>query len=197
MPVKKTATPTMPAAAPVSTPAVEKKVAAPAAAPVPPPPAPVSAPEPASPVTEAPAEVDSFALLEEKVQLLATLLKDVQAQLKQAKKQHEAFRRTKERLDNKRKNAKNAPNGFAKPTKISDELCEFLGAVKNSEKARTDVTKAIHKYVQEKSLSDPTNKRIILAHKDPVLKKLLGVTDKDSVTYFNLRRYLKRHFLKA
>ena len=186
----------------VTTPAPEKKAAAPTpaaapvAAPVAPATAPVAAPTPA-PEAAAPVEVDHFALLEEKLALLMAAVKEVQVQLKEAKKQNVTLRRTKERIDNKRKNAKTAPNGFAKPTKISDELCEFLGTAKNSEKARTDVTKAIHKYVQEKSLSDPTNKRIILAHKDPVLKKLLGVTDKDSVTYFNLQRFLKRHFIKT
>ena len=200
MPVKKTTTPV---AAASSTPAAAPapvKPAAPAKAAPAPAPAPVSAPAPASPVPESEAAVevvDPFTVLEEKLALLAAALKEVQAQLKVAKKQNDAYRRTQDRINNKRKNAKSAPNGFAKPTKISDELCEFLKAPKNSEKARTDVTKAIHSYVQEKKLSDPTNKRIILAHKDETLKKLLGVTDKDSVTYFNLQRFLKKHFLKA
>lgn len=199
MPVKKTATPVpTTSAAPVATPAAAPAKAAPvkpvAAS------APAAVPAPASPApvpTEAVEVVDPFTVLEEKLSLLAAALKEVQAQLKVAKKQNDAYRRTQDRINNKRKNAKSAPNGFAKPTKISDELCEFLKAPKNTEKARTDVTKAIHSYVQEKKLSDPTNKRIILAHKDETLKKLLGVTDKDSVTYFNLQRYLKKHFLKA
>lgn len=194
MPVKKTATPV-----PTTSVAAPTK-AAPAAAPAPvkpvPPPAAAPAPVPTEAV-EAVEVVDPFTVLEEKLSLLAAALKEVQAQLKVAKKQNDAYRRTQDRINNKRKNAKSAPNGFAKPTKISDELCEFLKAPKNTEKARTDVTKAIHSYVQEKKLSDPTNKRIILAHKDETLKKLLGVTDKDSVTYFNLQRYLKKHFLKA
>ena len=206
MPVKKTTSPAAAASTPVaaSAPAPVKPAAAPApakAASAPAPaPVPVSAPAPASPVPESEAAVevvDPFTVLEEKLALLAAALKEVQAQLKVAKKQNDAYRRTQDRINNKRKNAKSAPNGFAKPTKISDELCEFLKAPKNSEKARTDVTKAIHTYVQEKKLSDPTNKRIILAHKDETLKKLLGVTDKDSVTYFNLQRFLKKHFLKA
>lgn len=181
MPVKKA-----PVTAPAA-PAPEKKVEV----------APTAAPSSPPAETEAPVEVDQFAVLEEKVSLLVQALKEVQAQLKVAKKQNDGLRRTQERIKNKRNNAKKAPNGFAKPTKISDELCDFLKTAKNSEKARTDVTKAIHAYVQEKNLSDPTNKRIILAHKDAVLKKLLGVTDKDNVTYFNLQRYLKRHFLKT
>lgn len=157
---------------------------------------------PAAPVTEPAVEsVDDatspLTVLEEKLALLLTTLKEAQAQVKVVKKDIDRLRRISDRVERKRANARTTPNGFAKPTQISPELCEFLGVAKNTEKARTDVTREIHKYVQSKNLSDPSNKRIILAHKDAVLKKLLGVTDKDSVTYFNLQRYLKRHFVKA
>jgi hypothetical protein len=194
MPAKKatpvTAAVSVPAAAPVKE---EKPVkAAPAPTPV------AAAPVEAAPVeTVAEDTTSPLSVLEEKLSLLLTTLKEAQLQVKLVKKDLDRLRRVSDRVERKRANARTTPNGFAKPTQISPELCEFLGVAKNTEKARTDVTREIHKYVQSKDLSDPKNKRIILAHKDPVLKKLLGVTDKDEVTYFNLQRYLKRHFVKA
>lgn len=161
-------------------------------------PAPVAPPPPVESVVESAEDaVSPLTVLEEKLALLVSTLKEAQAQVKLVKKDIDRLRRISDRVERKRANARTTPNGFAKPTQISEELCSFLGVPKNTEKARTDVTREIHKYVQTHNLSDPTNKRIILAAKDPVLKKLLGVTDKDSVTYFNLQRYLKRHFVKG
>ena len=119
------------------------------------------------------------------------------AQVKIVKKDNDRLRRISERVERKRANARTTPNGFAKPTKISDELCSFLGVPSGTEKARTDVTREIHKFVKENNLSDEKNKRIILAHKNPTLKKLLNCTEKDEISYFNLQRYLKHHFIKS
>jgi chromatin remodeling complex protein RSC6 len=54
------------------------------------------------------------------------------------------------------------------------------------------VTKAITTYVKEKNLKD---KHTIKP--DTKLKALLGVAAEDTLTYFNLQRYLNRHYLKT
>ena len=152
------------------------------------------------PVVEEPAPVTTetpLVVLEAKLALLTAALKDVMAQVKIVKKDNDRLRRISERVERKRANARTTPNGFAKPTKISDELCSFLGVPSGTEKARTDVTREIHKFVKENNLSDEKNKRIILAHKNPTLKKLLNCTEKDEISYFNLQRYLKHHFIKS
>jgi chromatin remodeling complex protein RSC6 len=95
----------------------------------------------------------------------------------------------------KRKTGNRAPSGFVKPTKISVELAKFLGKPKGTEMARTQVTREINGYIRAHSLQDPTNGRRILA--DGKLKKLLKLTDKDELTYFNLQRYMSPHFAKA
>ena len=95
----------------------------------------------------------------------------------------------------KRKTGNRAPSGFVKPTKISTELAKFLGKPKGTEMARTQVTREINGYIRQHSLQDPTNGRRILA--DTKLKKLLKLTDKDELTYFNLQRYMSPHFAKA
>ena len=102
----------------------------------------------------------------------------------------------------KKKNQKGrAKSGFVKPTKITNELADFLGLPHGTEIARTDVTKQITQYVRDNKLQDKANGRRINA--DAKLKKLLNydekkVTDeKQLLSYFNLQRYLTVHFAKA
>ena len=190
MPAKKIVpAPTASVAAPVaaSTPAKATKAAAAAPAVVTPVVPPVAATEES---TESP-----FTALEDKMSQLVSVLKEAQAQLKVVKKEFDRLKKTADKVERKRANARSTPNGFAKPTKISDELCVFLGVPKGTEKSRTEVTREINKYVKAKNLSDPANKRII--RPDATLKKLLNSTDKDEVTYFNLQKFLKHHFVKA
>lgn len=90
---------------------------------------------------------------------------------------------------------KRAPSGFAKPTGLSAELCEFLGVPADTQLARTDVTKQITTYVKEHNLQNPENKKIIVP--DTKLGGLLNVPNGETLTYFNLQRYMKVHFQKA
>ena len=95
----------------------------------------------------------------------------------------------------KKKKKKRNPSGFAKPSKISKELCIFLGKNPGTEMARTEVTKIITTYIKEKQLQNPKNKRIILP--DKKLGNLLKVKKQDKLTYFNLQKYMKIHFPKS
>jgi upstream activation factor subunit UAF30 len=99
---------------------------------------------------------------------------------------------------NARKNKKKgnrAPSGFVKPTKITVELADFLGREHGTLMARTEVTKQMTEYIRTHSLQDKKNGRVILP--DAKLRKLLKLTDKDSLTYFNLQKYMSPHFEKA
>jgi upstream activation factor subunit UAF30 len=84
-----------------------------------------------------------------------------------------------------------APSIFERPTKVTDELCVFLGKPKGTLMSRSEVTKAVNNYVKEKELK---NKHDIKP--DAPLKKLLAIGDADPLTYFNLQRYLNRHYVK-
>jgi chromatin remodeling complex protein RSC6 len=86
------------------------------------------------------------------------------------------------------------PSGFAKPSKISDTLCEFLGKDTGTEVARTEVTQHIIDYIKMHDLQYPENRKIIKP--DKKLKELLCVEDNEEVTYFNLQRYMNKHFPK-
>ena len=84
------------------------------------------------------------------------------------------------------------PSGFAKPGKVSDELATFLGLGKDELIARTEVTKRITKYCQERNLQKEEDKRTI--HADKSLKDLLRLKKGDELTFFNLQKYMKVHY---
>jgi chromatin remodeling complex protein RSC6 len=87
-----------------------------------------------------------------------------------------------------------APSGFAKPAPISKELCAFLDVAEGSELARTSVTKALNAYIKSHNLQDENNKRTI--NPDKALMQLLKLKPDESITYFNLQKYMKAHFPK-
>lgn len=95
----------------------------------------------------------------------------------------------------KRKQTNRQPSGFVKPTRISTELCSFLGKPEGTEMARTQVTREITSYIRANKLQDPENGRNINA--DSKLKKLLKLSKGDKLTYFNLQKFMSPHFAKA
>lgn len=149
-----------------------------------------------APVVEAPAAETSSPLvdLSSKITALSATVKDVQTALKVLVKEYERMKKLVEKTERKRANARTQPSGFAKPTKISDEMCDFLEVPRGTELSRTDVTRKINAYVKQHNLNKADNKRIILP--DPKLKKILGSGDEE-VSFFVLQRYIKNHFIKA
>lgn len=136
---------------------------------------------------------DFSAKLQLLVGILSTLKNDykslekvVTRELKNAKKASSKKRRI---------NANRKPSGFIKPTRISDELAEFLGKTIGTEMARTEVSKEINSYIHSNGLQDKSNGRKI--NPDLRLTKLLKLSKEDELTYFNLQRYMKHHFIKA
>jgi len=97
---------------------------------------------------------------------------------------------TSTRVDNIRR-----PSGFIQPIRISNELAKFIGKPVGTEISRTDVSRLINRYIQTNKLQDPQNGRII--NPDSKLRSLLNLGKDDEVTYFNLQRYMKHHFLDS
>ena len=86
------------------------------------------------------------------------------------------------------------PSGFAKPSKVTKELCEFMNKAEGSEIARTEVTRALVAYIKENKLENTSNSKIISP--DNKLKILLGLHDNQELTYFNIQKYMNKHFVK-
>jgi chromatin remodeling complex protein RSC6 len=119
------------------------------------------------------------------------------SQIKGVEKQ--VYRKMKQ-LDKEVKKNKNKgnrqPSGFAKPTKISSELCKFMALPEGSEMARTEVTKYIIQYVKDNQLQNPNDAKLIKPNTE--LKSLLNLNESDGdLTYFNIQRFMNKHFVKA
>jgi upstream activation factor subunit UAF30 len=86
-----------------------------------------------------------------------------------------------------------APSGFCKPTKISKELCEFIGKNEGTEISRVEVSRSLNDYIRKNKLQDIHQGRKIVP--DEKLKILLDIKHGEELTYFNLQRYLSKHFI--
>ena len=131
-----------------------------------------------------------FTLSELKTQI-TTIQNNVRGIEKNVKKELRAL----ERKLNKNKNkGSRKPSGFAVPSSISKELCTFMNLNEGVKIARTEVTQYIINYIKQKELQDKSNGRKIKP--DKALKGLLNMKKKDELTYFNLQKYMNKHFVK-
>lgn len=124
-----------------------------------------------------------------KVQItaLSNQLKGLEKTVKKEIKQH------KKEVTKKMSKGNRKPSGFAAASPISNDLCDFMGKDHGSEIARTEVTKFICSYIRENSLTTTENNRVIKP--DDKLHVLLGTDESTQVTYFNIQRYMNRHFI--
>lgn len=130
--------------------------------------------------------------LTDKISFVQLEMKSIQQTLKLLVKEYEKQKKVIAKVQKKRENAKKSPSGFAKPCKISKELCVFIGVPEGTEKSRTDITRFINAYVKEKNLNNPENRREFFP--DEKLRAILNVTKDDKVTYFVLQRLIAHHF---
>lgn len=186
------------AAPPAPKPKQEKKAAAPPPTPAPTPaPAPAAA-DPASPAPEeeeVPAALKLVSEAQEIVAAAASSIKDLTALLKTLQKENQRLVKASKKKNRKRQNGgENAkPGGFAKPTKVSDEMCDFLKIERGIELPRHQVTKRLSEYIRANNLQLDSNRRIILP--DAKLRKLLKLDDSvKEMAYAQMQTHIKPHF---
>ena len=124
-------------------------------------------------------------------QQITMLQNQVRGLEKHVNKQMKSLQREAKKNKNK---GNRKPSGFAVPTKITDELCLFMGRPSGTKVARTEVTQYIIEYIREKGLQKANNRKFI--DPDTKLTDLLDVKKGDEVTYFNIQRYMNKHFVK-
>jgi chromatin remodeling complex protein RSC6 len=197
----------VPASAPVAEKKAAKKPKAAAAAPVVETPvvAPVVETPAVAPVAETPAAdttVDTNAKLAEfgsKINQVSTLLAAMKADYKSLEKSIARDLKNASKSKKSKKSAVPNPNrqlsGFVKPSVVSDDLLAFVGKEKGTMMSRVEVSKEITAYIEKNGLKDKDNGRQI--NPDAKLTKLLQIGAGEVLTYFNLQRYLKIHFVKT
>ena len=124
---------------------------------------------------------------------ISTLQQHVKTVEKNVKKEFKNIKKDKKK--DKPKN-KRAPSGFAKPTKVTKELCEFMDKPEGSEIARTEVTKVLVAYIKSNKLleqGDDLKNKIV---PDQKLMNLLGIKNDElnGLTYFSIQKYMNKHF---
>lgn len=186
-------------------PAAEKKARKPkaavveAAAPVV---APVVTPVVEVAAAESEAVVDTSSKLAEfgaKINQVGTLLASIKADYKALEKSIAKDLKNASKSKKSKKSSVPNPNrqasGFVKPSAVSEELLKFFGKEAGTMMSRVEVSKEITAYIEKNSLKDKDNGRQI--NPDAKLTKLLKVNEGEVLTYFNLQRYLKIHFIKT
>jgi upstream activation factor subunit UAF30 len=127
---------------------------------------------------------------------LITLKKGVEIAVNEVKNVKKQYNKILSKQQKKKKtNTEHKPHGFAIPSKVSNELCVFMGREPESFIARTEVTKRLTEYIAEKKLQNPENKKQIIP--DLILSNLLGEEAKDVLlTHFTIQKFMNRHFEK-
>jgi chromatin remodeling complex protein RSC6 len=125
-------------------------------------------------------------------QNIKTLEKLVKKEYKTVNKVVKASAKSKPKTDR-------APSGFAKPTKVTKELCEFMNRPEGTEIARTEVTKTLSQYIKTNNLQEKGENSKNRINPDAKLKSLLGISNEETenLTYFTIQKYMNKHFIKS
>jgi len=118
----------------------------------------------------------------------------LRADVKSLTKLVRKVKNTQEDPDGTKAAARAANNGFNRKQEVTPKLRAFLGLAEGELVSRSEVTKAINKYITEKGLKHPENGRQLIL--DERLKDLLQPPADVVVTYLNLQKYLSPHYIK-
>jgi NADH:ubiquinone oxidoreductase subunit D len=141
--------------------------------------------------------LEQFNTIYNSLTLFKMQISDIQQQIrtveKNVKKELKTIKRDKK---SEKPKSKRSPSGFAKPTKVTEELCEFMNLPEGTEIARTEVTKALITYIKTNNLvehSESFKNKIV---PDKKLMNLLGLKNDElnGLTYFTLQKYMNKHF---
>jgi hypothetical protein len=133
---------------------------------------------------------DSLTLLKMQISAIQQHVRTLEKNVKKEMKMH-----TKEKK-NKKEKTKREPSGFAKPTDVTKELCDFMNKPEGTKIARTEVTKALTHYIRENKLSHKDSDGKLKIIPDEKLEILLNIDNNElnNLSYFNIQKYMNKHF---
>ena len=146
--------------------------------------------------------VASFNTINDTITLFKMQLNSLQQQVKtlekSVNKELKGVKKVSEKAEKKPKKPR-APSGFAKPTKVTKELCDFMNRPEGTEIARTEVTKILSEYIKTNKLQEQSENSKNKIVPDDKLRSLLGITTEESVnlTFFNIQKYMNKHFISS
>jgi upstream activation factor subunit UAF30 len=135
--------------------------------------------------------------------ILNSLKNDSKALRKEILSNKKAFEKLEKKSAKKRRAApvegeevKPRNSGFMRPVKISDELASFLGKTAGTVMGRQDANDEIRQYVALHNLKETEKGKGRNINPDAKLSSLLKLPAGEQLTYFNLQKYMKPHFIR-
>ena len=181
----------------------------------------VAAPAPVvvAPVVAAPAPVEAkvdenkslssdaiLTAVDAKIQQVSSILASMKNDSKALRKQIAADKKVADKLAKKSAKKKRVVvegeevkprnSGFMRPVKISDELASFLGKTTGTVMGRQDANDEIRQYVALHNLKETEKGKGRNINPDAKLSALLKLPSGEQLTYFNLQKYMKPHFIR-
>ena len=140
--------------------------------------------------------IESFNIINDSLTLFKMQISTVQQQLRSLEKDIKKELKSKKNSKKKISTSPKKPSGFAKPTKVTKELCAFLEQPEGTEIARTEVTKSLIQYIKTNKLDNRDVKGTTIVPDDK-LKTLLNIdeTELAELTFFNIQKYMNKHFI--
>ena len=142
-----------------------------------------------------------------KIQQVSSILNSLKNDSKALRKEILSNKKAFEKLEKKSAKKKRAApvdgeeakprnSGFMRPVKISDELASFLGKATGTVMGRQDANDEIRQYVSLHNLKETEKGKGRNINPDSKLSSLLKLPAGEQLTYFNLQKYMKPHFIR-
>jgi upstream activation factor subunit UAF30 len=169
-------------------------------------PAPVAEPEIKADESKVVSSDAVLTSIDAKIQQVASILASLKNDSKTLRKQIAQDKKIAEKLAKKSSKKKRVVvegdevkprnSGFMRPVRISDELASFLGKATGTVMGRQVANDEIRKYVTANNLKETEKGKGRNINPDAKLSALLKLPAEEQLTYFNLQKYMKPHFIK-
>lgn len=141
---------------------------------------------------------DTFGTINDSLILFKSQISNLQIQIKNIEKNvKKELKHIKKNNNNNKVKNKKPPSGFAKPTKVTKELCEFMNKPEGTEIARTEVTKFLVQYIKSNNLQEQNGQTKNKIIPDQKLQSLLSLKNEevDELNFFTIQKYMNKHFI--